>query len=142
MNKTIQLLLIFLLINSCQTKTSKENTRLAIFDEVWSHVDEHLYDQNFNGVDWDKKYKEYQIKIENCTSDDSLFVHLNQMLFDLNSSHCGIGLLSELDNAVSPYLFKTGEVGLDVRLIENKIVVTRVLKNSSANSNWILDYTN
>ena len=63
---------------------------------------------------------------------DTLFFLLNEMLFELNSSHCGVGLLSELDNDVSPYLFKNGDIGLDIRIIENKIVVTKVFQNSPA----------
>jgi carboxyl-terminal processing protease len=138
MNKIIPLFLFIILIlfNSCQSGKNKqdatEKESIAVFEQIWNNVNEHFYDQNFNGVDWDNKYKEYKGKIENCNNTDTLLLRLNKMLFELNSSHCGVGLLSELDHNLSPYLFKDGEVGIDIRILENKIVVTSVLKNSAA----------
>jgi len=110
-----------------------KSERLEIFEQVWSNVNEHFYDPNFNGIDWNKKHIEYKTKIENCNNTDTLFFLLNKMLFELNSSHCGVGLLSELDKAISPYIFSNGEIGIDIRIIENRIIVTNVLKNSPAN---------
>ena len=109
-----------------------KNERIEIFEQVWNNVNEHFHDQKFNGIDWEQKHIEYKTKIENCNNTDTLYLLLNKMLFELNSSHCGVGLLSELDNVVSPYIFENGEVGIDIRIIENQIVVTNVSKNSSA----------
>jgi tricorn protease len=109
-----------------------KSERIDLFEQVWNNVNEHFYDQDFNGVDWEEKYFEYKPQIEDCNNTDSLFLLLNQMLFELNSSHCGVGLLTELDKVISPYIFKNGEIGIDVRIIKNQIVVTNILKNSSA----------
>ena len=109
-----------------------ESQRIKIFEQVWNNVNEHFYDSNFNGIDWEKKHIEYKAKIEDCNNSDTLFSLLNKMLFELNSSHCGVGLLSELDQAVSPYIFSNGEIGIDIRIIENQVVITKVFKNSSA----------
>ncbi len=128
------ILIITFLFNSCQSqeKAMTKNERIDLFEQVWNNVNEHFYDQNFNGIDWEKKHIEYKTQIENCKNTDTLFLLLNKMLFELNSSHCGIGLLAELDNVVSPYIFKNGEIGLDIRILEDQIVVTNVLKKSSA----------
>jgi carboxyl-terminal processing protease len=132
------LLSISFLYNSCQLQSNeqglKEIENVAIFDQVWNTVNEQFYDPNFNGVDWEKRFFEYKTKIKNCNNTDSLFLLLNKMLFELNSSHCGVGLLTELDNVVSPYIFKNGEVGIDIRIIENQIIITKVLKKSSADN--------
>ncbi len=111
-----------------------KNERIDLFDQVWSTVNEQFYDQNFNGVDWEKKYTEYKPLIENCNNSDTLFFLFNKMLHELNSSHCGIGLLSELKNNISPYLFLNGEVGIDIRIIENQIIVTKVIQNSASDN--------
>ncbi len=136
MSKILLVLLLSLsfIINSCQSPEKKlsKSQRIEIFEKVWNIVNEHFYDPNFNGIDWEKKNIEYKTQIENCNNSDTLFLILNKMLFELNSSHCGVGLLSELDKVVSPYIFSNGEIGLDVRIIENQIVITNVLKNSSA----------
>lgn len=136
MKKLLSIILtgIFLLFNSCQSqeKGLTERERVEIFEQVWSNVNEHFYDPGFNGIDWDKKYKDYKTKIEDCQNTDTLFSLLNKMLFELNSSHCGVGLLSELDKVISPYIFSNGEIGIDIRILENQMVITKVLKNSAA----------
>jgi len=130
----IILLSISFFFHSCQTqkKEIKKSEKIEIFEQVWNNVNEHFYDPNFNGIDWENKHIEYKTKIEDCTNTDTLFSLLNKMLFELNSSHCGIGLLSELEKVVSPYIFSNGEIGIDIRIIANQIVITNVLKNSSA----------
>ncbi len=127
---------ISLLLNSCQSqeKGMTKSERVEIFEQVWGNVNQHFYDPNFNGIDWNEKHFEYKTKIENCSNTDSLFQLLNKMLFELNSSHCGVGLLSELNKAVSPYIFRSGEIGIDIRIIEKEIVITKVLKNSVADN--------
>lgn len=136
MNRISHIILLssLLLFNSCQSqeKGIKKSERIEIFEQVWNNVNEHFYDSSFNGIDWNKQHLEYKTKIENCSNTDSFFCLLNKMLFELNSSHCGVGLLYELDKAVSPYIFSNSEIGIDIRIIENQMVVTKVLKNSSA----------
>lgn len=140
MNKITYIILLSfsLLLNSCQSQQSGQTTtksdRIELFDQVWDTVNEQFYDQNFNGVDWGKKYSKYKPLIENCKNADTLFFLLNEMLFELNSSHCGVGLLSKLDNDVSPYLFKNGDIGLDIRIIKNQIIVTKVIQNSTSDN--------
>lgn len=134
MNRIISILLIFSLLNSCHSneKGMTKSERIDMFEQVWNIVNEHFYDQKFNGVDWAKKRIDYKIQVERCNNTDTLFSLLNQMLFDLNSSHCGVGLISGLDDVVSPYLFKNGEIGIDIRIIENRLVITKVQENSPA----------
>lgn len=120
MNRIVYITLLgipFLFI-SCQSqdKGVTENERIVLFEQVWNKINDHFYDPNFNGIDWNKKYTVYKTKIKNCNNTDSLFLILNKMLFELNSSHCGVGLLSELDNVISPYIFKKGEIGIDIRI--------------------------
>lgn len=125
---------ILCLFLSCQRKGTgmTKTQRIDIFEQIWGNVNQYYYDADFNGVDWDKKRVEYRDRIARISSIDSLFLVLNQMLFELNSSHCGVGLLSELHKDVSPYVFSNGETGIDIRLLEKQIVVTNVLTNSSA----------
>jgi len=123
----------------CSCKGQNENA--IIFEEVWSNVNDDFFDPNFDTVNWLVIKKEYEPLIQNCNNNEDLFLTLNKMIFELNSSHCGVGLLSELESNVSPYIFKKGEIGLDIRIIENQIIVTNVLKNSSAdNANIKLGY--
>lgn len=127
---------IFFLFHSCQSqdKNVTENERIEIFEQVWNITNEHFYDPDFNGINWEGKHNEYETKIADCTNNDSFFSLLNEMLFELNSSHCGVGLLSEIENAVSPFIFGEGDIGIDIRIIKNQIVVTNVAENSAAHN--------
>jgi len=136
MNKItfILILAFYLFFSSCQLNENEKKlvNRIDLFEQIWSTVNEHFYDQKFNGIDWDKKRLEYKTKIEGCDNTNSFILLLNKMLFELNSSHCGVGLVSELDKVVSPYIFSNGEIGIDIRIISNKIIITNVVKNSPA----------
>ena len=125
-----------MLFISCQSQENGQvlikSERLELFERVWSIVNEQFYDPNFNGINWNEKQTEYKPLVESCNNSDSLFYFLNNMLFEINSSHCGIGLISELKKDVSPYLFMDGEIGIDIRILDNQIVVTKVFPNSPA----------
>ncbi len=109
-----------------------EKQRLDVFEQVWKLVNEHFHDADFNGVDWQKMRREYEPGIAACTNTDSLSLLLNDMLFELNSSHCGVGPLSEIERVISPYLFAAGDIGIDVRILDGRIVVTTVSASSPA----------
>lgn len=130
----IIILSTLLLTNSCKSQEREMiiSNRIEIFEQVWDTTNEYFYDSNFNGLDWEAKYLEYKIKIEKCNNTEDFFYILNNMLFLLNSSHCGIGLLSDLNEVISPYVFSSGETGIDIRIIENQIVITKVIENSVA----------
>lgn len=126
----------FLLLNSCLSqdhgKILTESERLDLLNQVWNTVNEQFYDPHFNGINWQAKYEQYKPLIANSSQTDSLFTLLNKMLFELNSSHCGIGLLSSLKNNASPYIFMDGTIGIDIRVIDSEIIIVKVIPNSSA----------
>ncbi|MFQ5752603.1 MAG: hypothetical protein ACE5HI_11455 [bacterium] len=113
-----------LFLNSCQSRDQAGITtteeRLDLFNRFWNAVNEQFYDPHFNGVNWQALYEQYQPLIANCSQTDSLFILLNKMLFELNSSHCGIGRLSDIKKNVSPYIFMDGTIGIDIRIIDNE----------------------
>lgn len=125
-----------LVLNSCQAQDHRGimtlRERLDLFDQVWNTVNEQFYDPHFNGINWQATYEQYKPLIANCSQTDSLFTLLNKMLFELNSSHCGIGLHSSLKNNASPYIFMEGTIGIDIRVIDNEIVIAKVIPNSPA----------
>jgi len=61
--------------------------QLEIFTELWNIVDsEYLY-PDFNGLDWDAIYDEYQLKIENGLSNADFYLALDEMIFRLGDDH-------------------------------------------------------
>jgi C-terminal processing protease CtpA/Prc len=47
------------------------------------------------------------------------------MLFELNVSHLFAGRISQIKRDASPYMFKSGNPGIDIRIIDSLVVVTR-----------------
>jgi C-terminal processing protease CtpA/Prc len=104
----------------------------ALFDFVWSQTRDRYFDPDFNGVDWQSRRAHYRPLVARAGSEAECIGLLNRMLFELDSSHCGVDTLAGIQAKVSPYLFAEGTVGLDVRLLDNRIVIKEVVKGSSA----------
>lgn len=122
----------FLLSCQSQEQALSKSEKIIIFEQVWNTVNEEFYDQHFNGIDWKNNYIKYKPLISNTTDNISFFKLLNTMIFELNSSHSGIGPIDHIKNSLSPYLFMDGETGIDIRILDDQIVITKVSKDSSA----------
>jgi carboxyl-terminal processing protease len=106
--------------------------RLAILDAVWQTVNDGYFDPTFGGKDWQAIGDEYRQKLATVQDDqDFWFGVLNPMLFELGVSHL-VALPAELSNQLDPITFATGSLGLDVRWLDSKAVVTRVVGGSPA----------
>lgn len=124
-------LVCILFVASCQSTDSK-NLRLQLFEQTWSRVNDHYFDADFHGHDWNAIKKQYKPLIENVQSGDEFFIVLNKMLFELGSSHLGVGPISEIEKVGSPYMFKEGSIGIDIRFIKGEVVITRIETGSPA----------
>jgi len=131
MKRIPKILILIVLLCSCH-KTEQEKQQIKIFNTVWETVNTKYFDATFNGVDWGSEYDYYKPIIANCTSTDSLYYYLNQMLFKLNVSHIGAVPSNEPESIGSPQLFLDAYVGIDLRIINNEAIITKVDKNSTA----------
>ena len=104
---------------------------LQVFEEVWSTVDQTYFDPDFGGLDWDAIHAKYESLIIAAEDDEELYQLLNQMLWELKVSHIAVGPVDAWPSA-EPVTFEEGEVGVDVRLLENRAVITRVDAGSPA----------
>ena len=106
--------------------------RAAIFETVWQTVNDGYFDPNFGGKDWQAIGNAYRQKLAAVQDDKTFWLQvLNPMLFELGVSHLA-ALPSELANEVDRMTFATGSLGMDVRLLDEKMVVTQVVKGSPA----------
>ena len=60
---------------------------LVKFDRIWQTVDQHFYDADFNGVDWEKARQEFAPHAEACHDLEQLAQVANRMLASLRTSH-------------------------------------------------------
>src|SRR5689334_466748 len=98
--------------------------RRESFDIVWRTVNEKHFDPTFGGVDWDGVRRKYEPRLNQIKTDAELYDMLDEMLGELHQSHFGIippeAITAESREAA------TGGVGLDLRLIDERAVITRV----------------
>lgn len=113
------------------TEATGNKEYLEIFEEVWSTVDQTYFDPDFGGLDWDAVHAEYEPLIAAAEDDETFYHLLNQMLWELNVSHAGVGP-AEMWPSVQPMIFIEGEIGIDVRLLDDQVVITQLEDGSPA----------
>jgi len=102
-----------------------------ILETVWSTVNESYFDLDFGGLDWAAVRARYEPLVRAAKDDDELYRLLNQMLWELNVSHAAVGPLEEWP-AAEPVVWMDGDIGIDVRLLGEQVVITRVRAGSPA----------
>jgi carboxyl-terminal processing protease len=120
-------ILLALMMTACQ---SVNQEYLKNFEVVWQTVNDTFPDSTFGGVDWKAVHDRYQPLIGAAKSDEEFFLTLNRMLWELNASHAVVlpnKLMFNLDRA-----FAEGGIGIDVRLINDEVVITLVRPLSPA----------
>ncbi len=141
-----------LALAGCATRTPPPpaydpDTGLATFDAAWRIVHEQHYDTTYNGVDWPGLRDALRPEAAAAASRDELRLIIRRMLERLGQSHFAL-IDQDAADALDPaerYLGEVvGDVGLDVRLIGDDIVVTRVDRGGPAEragvrTGWAID---
>jgi len=121
-------------------------TGLATFDAAWRIVHETHFDTTFNGIDWIALKGELRPRAEQARSTGALRAVIDEMLERLQQSHFAL-IPKEFADTLVPRQddhLVTGDVGLDVRLIGDELLVTQVEPGSPADSagirpGWAVD---
>jgi Tol biopolymer transport system component/C-terminal processing protease CtpA/Prc len=64
--------------------------KMEVFNQAWSYLRDHFYDQNFHGLDWQAIKKEYEPRLRGAHTPDEMRRLINLMVGELNASHLGI----------------------------------------------------
>ena len=118
---------------------------MATFDRAWEIVYATHFDSTFNGVDWLALRDELRPRAERATSTAALRATIDEMVGRLHQSHFSL-IPEEFADTLVPSDdgdVVTGDVGLDVRLLGDELVVTQVEAESPADSagirsGWVL----
>lgn len=105
--------------------------RQQTFELVWRTVKEKHFDPTLGGLDWDAVRQRYAPRVA-AGSELEFYGLLQQMLGELRQSHFSIvppvAAISEEGGGGAV----TGIIGIDLRVIDDKAVITRVNPESSA----------
>jgi carboxyl-terminal processing protease len=126
---------------------------VATFDRAWEIVHETHFDTTFNGVDWTALRDELRPRAVTATSRDELRAVIREMIGRLGQSHFSLIPREFADTLVPSGTADsaaggdddvvTGDLGLDVRLLGDELVVTQVEAESPADTagirpGWVL----
>jgi len=117
---------------------------LETFEAAWQAIYDTHFDPTFNGVDWVALHDELLPEVEAATTRGELRRILDGMIERLGQSHFAVIPSSSLSSATpDPERERTGTLGLDVRLRDGRVLVTRVDADGSADRagirpGWVL----
>lgn len=112
--------------------TLHASERLAIFNTVWQTVRDGFFDPAFGGKDWEAIGQAYRQKLPSTEDDHTFWLGvLNPMLWELGVSHL-VALPAGMANEIDNMTFANGSLGMDVRLLDDVAVVTRIVDGSPA----------
>jgi len=101
------------------------------FDICWTKVKDTHFDPTFGGVDWDGVRRKYEPRLGKISSDAELHRMLQEMLNELGQSHFSI-IAPEAIVADHLSADPSGGVGIDLRMIGDRVVIARVEPGSAA----------
>ncbi len=106
-----------------QLDTQKEME--AMFNHVWTRIDNVFYESSFHGINWDKMKVEYEKFIGHLGNGYEFAEMLSEMIGELNVSHAGGRFRSSIPNADA-----TASLGIfiDYKHRGDGILITEVLK--------------
>jgi carboxyl-terminal processing protease len=111
--------------------TNDPDARRQSFDIVWRTVKEKHFDPTFGGVDWDAVRRKYEPRVAKLKKDGELYRLLNEMLGELRQSHFGV-IPPEAILEDGSFNLPPGNIGIDIRIIDGQVVITRVGPDSTA----------
>ncbi|SDD09435.1 S41 family peptidase [Williamwhitmania taraxaci] len=86
-SRGLLLLSFIFIINSAKGQVASLSKPEKTFEEAWFFVYNNYAFLKEKGINWDKSYSRFRIKVTAKTTDDSLFSFLSQMLTPLNDGH-------------------------------------------------------
>ena len=123
----ISVTIVIVLLSLADSRVPNDsNVWIASYDTVWQTVNENHFDSTFGGLDWNEIHDRYYDLITMVNDDDEFIEIANRMLAELKLSHYAVFHMKKIGASGSP-LISTGSIGLDIRLLDSKVVVTSVV---------------
>jgi len=94
------LFMALMTFSSCVDEEEYPDTPMGNFEALWKVIDEHYcffdYKQHVYGLDWNKAYSTYKVRVEGSPTEYQVFEVLTDMLSELRDGH--VNLYSSFDN--------------------------------------------
>ena len=117
-----------ILHDSAAVSTTTREGRLAVFDDVWSRINERYYDREFHGLDWDAQRTNFRLLAAEAGSGEELYAVLRRMIASLNDPHTRIFSPEEKFDWWRPRFVSTG---LGIAEVDGRPTVVKVERGSA-----------
>jgi carboxyl-terminal processing protease len=115
-------------IDSAAVSTATREGRLAVFDDVWSRINERYYDPGFHGLDWDAQRATFRLLAAEASSGEELYAVLRRMIASLKDQHTRIFSPEEKFDWWRPRFVTTG---LGIAEVDGLPTVVQVERGSA-----------
>ena len=112
---------------AAENRATREE-RLAVFDDVWSTINQRYYDRNFQGLDWQAQRTNNRDLAANAETNRELYSVLRRMIASLNDSHTRVFAPEERFDWWRPRFIT---IGISVSEVSGAPVVVQVEPDSA-----------
>jgi len=103
--------------------------RQEVFEKVWKEVDEHYYDPQFSGVNWQDVHQRYLPLVEAAKDDQDFYSIVDRMTAELHDAHTRFSSPEQWENRKK---HQGVSLGFRPGYVEDKVVVLDVFPDSNA----------
>ena len=113
---------------AAENNRATREARLAVFDDVWSTINQRYYDRNFQGLDWQAQRNNYRDLAANADTNHELYAVLRRMIASLDDSHTRVFAPEERFDWWRPRFVS---IGISISEVNNEPVVVHVEPGSA-----------
>ena len=121
--------LTFSIVAAGKPPSLSPKERAGVFEKVWKDIDEHYYDPEFGGVNWQEVHQRYLPLVEGAKSDSAFYSILDRMTAELHDAHTRFSSPQQWENRKK---HQGVSVGFRAGYVEGKVVVLDVFPDSNA----------
>src|SRR5580698_11154712 len=103
--------------------------REQVFEKVWKDVDEHYYDPEFGGVNWQGIHQRYLPLVGTAKDDRDFYSILDRMTAELHDAHTRFSSPEQWENRKK---HQGVSIGFRAGYVEGQVVVLDVFPDSNA----------
>ena len=124
-------LLVFCGSLAAQLTPEQKELNSASFEKVWTTIRDKHWQKNPGGLDWQAIHDEFRPKIDQAESNDQARALIREMLGRLKQTHFAVFAANVYED-VGAITMGEGSSGIDLRVIDDRAVVTSVDPGSPA----------
>lgn len=126
---------VFLLCLFCSiavggaTRTLSPKDREQVFEKVWKDIDEHYYDPEFGGINWEEIHQRYLPLVQAAKDDRDFYSIVDRMTAELHDAHTRFSSPEQWANHEKHVGVS---IGFRPGYVQDKVVVLDIIPGSNA----------